>query len=645
MKGFFIVLGREIAERRLLFFVGLLGLVPLLLPFVVPGSGVSAAELRTGSALMLAALVGAVLALGLGASVLGRDLAERRLGFFFSRPLSGVAIWGGKLAAALALSLGASLLVLLPVLLVESGAWGELAGGGSRPLLGLGLLVALVLLANIFSIMVRARTPWLILDIVAAGTVGLVGWHAVERLMLAGLVSAGMVSEIPASLLTRAALALIPVALAATLAGSAAQVLGGRTDPRRAHQLLSLTFWGFLLAGALGLEGYSRWLVAATPDDLATIGNVLASSTGSAVAVQGRAARRPGYAPAFLIDSANGHFHRIFPSPYWDPRRMVHFSGDGRQAVWLEPQTLSGGQATVLFRLDLGRADARPLRTSVTFGSFPSALALSPDGRRLATVLHGRLVAEDLESTRLLAAVSVGPGTDWRSQLRFLDDSHVRYFRTVPIAEANPYGPSMLRITDLDLATGRQEEVGQTTPIEEAASWTVSPDGSHIALHPGGGALALFAARGGAPLAEIGDVTSTSGFLADGRVLAANTGGGTRQLTLLSIDGAVLRRFAFPGARALRLGGEPIPGHVVVAVAPASSSPGPVYDRPGLWESRLLDLTTGESRSLGRGLLPYGAPTAGPQGSGSRLFLRDGQRLVLLDPVTGRERQVAGRPG
>ena len=59
------------------------------------------------------------LAIGLGASVIGEDLAERRLGFYFSRPLSGWAIWASKNLAAILITLGTGLVFVLPVALLS----------------------------------------------------------------------------------------------------------------------------------------------------------------------------------------------------------------------------------------------------------------------------------------------------------------------------------------------------------------------------------------------------------------------------------------------------------------------------------------------------------------------------------------------
>jgi hypothetical protein len=189
--------------------------------------------------------------------------------------------------------------------------------------------------------------------------------------------------------------------------------------------------------------------------------------------------------------------------------------------------------------------------------------------------------------------------------------------------------------------------IGQTPPVEDSSSPEVSPDGSRFLVHQPQAKLQLFRTRGAVLEAELRSSAQSSGFLADGRVFtmeaASETGAAGRQLTLLSPDGAVLRRFPFPGAHALRVGGEPSPGHLVLGIA--THTVPSVSDGLEHWESRLLDLTTGESRSLGRGLLPMGAPSAGPGSAGSRLFQRSGGRLVLLDLATGRERRVAGRPG
>ena len=50
----------------------------------------------------------------LGSTIVGRDLSDRRLGFYFSRPLRGWTIFLGKLGGVLAVALGSTALVLTP---------------------------------------------------------------------------------------------------------------------------------------------------------------------------------------------------------------------------------------------------------------------------------------------------------------------------------------------------------------------------------------------------------------------------------------------------------------------------------------------------------------------------------------------------
>src|SRR5688572_31008663 len=85
---------REVRERRSLLAAALiLGLLPVALKRLLPVPADDIGELL--SILLYLAFPTAV-ALAVGASIVGRDVVERRLGFYFSRPLSAGALWGGK---------------------------------------------------------------------------------------------------------------------------------------------------------------------------------------------------------------------------------------------------------------------------------------------------------------------------------------------------------------------------------------------------------------------------------------------------------------------------------------------------------------------------------------------------------------------
>jgi hypothetical protein len=115
MKGFVAVVRRELVARRLAFVAAAaLSAIPFAVPLSRGLSGAAAGEFRETTAMLLAAGFAAVLSVVLGWSALSRDLAERRLGFDFSRPLSGFSIWAGRLAGAFVVAVGSGAIVWLP---------------------------------------------------------------------------------------------------------------------------------------------------------------------------------------------------------------------------------------------------------------------------------------------------------------------------------------------------------------------------------------------------------------------------------------------------------------------------------------------------------------------------------------------------
>src|SRR5262245_38903779 len=97
MKALLAISLREIWERRAVYAAAAgLGILPILaLSFngfgLASGTDVGAIS----AAIIFLALTGGV-ALMSGASVIARDLTQKRLSFYFARPISGLSIWGGK---------------------------------------------------------------------------------------------------------------------------------------------------------------------------------------------------------------------------------------------------------------------------------------------------------------------------------------------------------------------------------------------------------------------------------------------------------------------------------------------------------------------------------------------------------------------
>ncbi|HWM94755.1 MAG TPA: hypothetical protein VN493_28640 [Thermoanaerobaculia bacterium] len=643
MKSFVTVLRRELSERWLIAVAAaLLGLVPLAVPFLPLGSS-RAPDARSGTAVALALIVSYVLALVLGSSVLARDLAERRLGFYFSRPLPGWAIWAGKMAAAALLAFGSGLLVLLPSVLLgdrpdPSGYWANWGGNWGQwrqgfawndpdpgMLLWAGSVLALLLAANAAGVMVRSRSPWLLLDLLAVTVVAFLVWIFGMRLLSASALGA----------LISALLGLLAASILSCAVASAAQVTQARTDPRRGHRVLSLTLWTLMGLSVLGFGGYAQWVLSASPEDLVEIAVVSPAPAGDWIAIMGTTGEgRAKFEPAFLMDTSSGRFFRLeAQAAAWG---QPAFSRDGRRAVWLQASGFRFFPLT-MHRLDL-RPGAVPAATTISsLSDIPHSLVLSPDGSRLAYVDGDRILAQELRNGRLLLSAEVRTGEVWtQERLRFLDSRTLRFFATRIEGER-----SEIRVLDFDLDTGRTAREIQV-PVQDHQLWAISEDAHRLLLKVRSADLnrsdvALLDLRTEQPPVPIPlpGYLSGASFLHDGRVALVSKRSGRIELLVLNARGGELLRLHLPGAH-VRLGGRPSPGHLVVATS-ASSQIGQGLSR---WRSELLDLERGTRRLIGEELYPVGWPGL-PEGSiGTELFLGEKGGLVRIDPATGRKRVI-----
>jgi hypothetical protein len=104
MNATVVIARRELAEKQFVLLAAIaFALLACLVPFV---PGVHAGQKREAIVVVSTVLaVGFTLGLStiLGATIIGRDLSEGRLSFYFSRPIPAAAIWFGKLIAALVL--------------------------------------------------------------------------------------------------------------------------------------------------------------------------------------------------------------------------------------------------------------------------------------------------------------------------------------------------------------------------------------------------------------------------------------------------------------------------------------------------------------------------------------------------------------
>ena len=196
-----------------------------------------------------------------GATMLSRDLEERRFGFLLNQPLHEAQIFLGKVLAGVGLAFLSGLLACLPPLLL-SGFWRQLGMREAGSILGVWLAGSLVLLLlfHALSIQVRSRSLWLALDL-AAWSFFFLG----VRLLSLRLMAVDGFREMAHLWLGL----LIAVSLGLAVAGYL-QVSEGRADLQRGHRWVSLTMVSTLVLVLLGGWAQVVWTLKHRPAPVQT---------------------------------------------------------------------------------------------------------------------------------------------------------------------------------------------------------------------------------------------------------------------------------------------------------------------------------------------------------------------------------------
>jgi hypothetical protein len=640
MKGTLAVAAREIAERKLLFLGAfVVGLLPLGV-FLIPVLRGNPREARSVAVLLVAATITVAFPLVFGATILVSDIAQKRLSFYFSRPLPAASIWAGKLLAALMISIGCAFLAAAPVFFLEgeSAFSSDTGGFGSRGPLVLAVpgVLLLFLLAHVVASMARLRSAWIILDFTLAVAFTVAIALSLRSLFLAGFWDLDGMRQSP----ERLAWWLTAALIATLLAASCVQVVDGRTDARRSHGALSATLWGLSAVSAAILGGLAWWAASADAKDLARIdGGVLTAPRGPWVAVGGplRAGRGAGL---FLFDTAGGRSARIRSGE-------AVFSADGARAAWMEERIgfFEKGRKSDLFVADL--ASAKTVETGLACSVW-CRVALSPSGSRLAVSDGHTLAAYDVtrpDKPQQLAAFRL------EGEARhavFVDEDVIRLFPRFNNAVRKDVAPAALEITELSLPSKKSSVSGrferETLPFLRLSAdgrYLVGTRDKRVTLHDG---------RTGALLATLSEDLEAPKmrFLSGGRVAVAGLTGASARLLFFEGEKAPARSIELGPAARLVLGGEVAPGRVAVALNPFRSND---ETARRAWKLAVVDMTGGKVDSHLSGLVPadrfgwWFSPVMPPAESGSpasKLFLDASGALVRLDPATRKQEVLLG---
>jgi len=419
-----LIFRREFEARSHILWAGLaVAAIALILPFLPSLSAWHNGDIRDLMAVALALGTGIVLSIGLGATLFGSDLSEERLGFFFERPVASAAIWLGRFLAVLLLVVLCEITILAPaglssyhgLSIVEYLFEGLSFNTVDWVLALLAGPAFLLLSSHCISVMIRARSAWLILDLVGFTLIGPAIWLTLNPLVSLRAETAALV--VGTAIATSVFLAL--------LAGTAASVSCGRTDLRRAHQYLSVTLWAALTITIGATAAYASWLVNIKPRDFDEYRVLTTSSNGKWIDLSGTAKGHLDIRRRYLFFTEG---QRTVPLPgtnSWSSDTRV--SSSGNRAIWRGKAGFR--YPSFLWHVDLESAGAQPIETTVLVSS-NGKFRLSPNGRRMAVVNNGLLSVYELEDERLIATARV-PGARGYPVFRFSSPDNVRFLRAV----------------------------------------------------------------------------------------------------------------------------------------------------------------------------------------------------------------------
>lgn len=504
MSAMVAVFTRELQERSRIFLVAVaLSVVPFLTALFPAAHGQRASFIATlgGS---IAVVYATAVAIILGVSVLSRDLAQKRLSFYFSRPITPLALWSGKALASMLTIFAALLITGVPALVVARDAWWPVWRLEPLSLAAIALaFLTLFLVSHAFGTMVRSRSVIVAIDFVCVvAAVGLL--YMMTRALIGAAAAQSLQGLVLFTPLTALVLAVAPVW----------QLARGRTDARRSHAALSQFVWIATGVILLFLGAVVWWMVHAP---FSTIEEPFAfqSGDGNRVFIAGRSTRRT--AVAGFVNTKTGEQTRI-SSGGW---AGVGMSRDGSTALTYSALNDFGTRHRTLHVRRFAE-QGRDVEISLSIDA--RTLDLSADGSRVAILAGDQIQVYDTRSGAIVGAARIAAR---QARIYFVTPSLVRL-----VGERS--------IQEFDVTHRTVAQTGVFTG--PTSDWsTVSDDGTRMYTADG----AILDARSGAVIATLEPRPRSmreGAMMGDGRVVFI----ADDKLHVYDRDGKELRVIALP---------------------------------------------------------------------------------------------------
>lgn len=316
--------------------------------------------------------------------------------FLLSQGLSPGHIWWGAWGASLALAFLSAFLGAVPALKL---ALRELPRSPWDYVFFAVAVLALWALGHLLTLMLRARTRWLVADLAGAALASW-GWYTLWQNLQMRLEFEALLPALVFSLGTATLLLLLISFL--TLAKA-------RTHLPAAHRLVTLSLWPSLLALALALSGILGFLEKQAPYHLRWVYNAVPDPTGHFWFASGRAFGPLRVRSTFLWDRESHTRRRVEVDRGLDPffllPPVLSFSPEGQKLAFLD-----GEERPSLVLVELATGAQRRI---ATLRPDANLCALGPSGKMVVVAEpDGQLV---LRNTQTLEKKTVFTGAGNRA--------------------------------------------------------------------------------------------------------------------------------------------------------------------------------------------------------------------------------------